>query len=318
MVSDLLPVKTSAPACRDFTRDLGVRPLGTGLRLDRVVVAEVAPPWPKPALRHDHLARAAAAVNASLHASRLFAAVPVGGSTAVEVFDRTGLGATRRRWELGGPDAIGPLVEAIEAGVPGRPHAVAAPAAELVSDGPVATPMLLICTQGSHDACCGTHGQALIDAVGGRPDIAVRGVSHTGGHRFAPTLMALPSGRMWAYADESLVDRIVAGKVTSADLLHRCRGWWGAAVGPAQVAEIVARAAHGAPFAQVPEVAVDPAGTGLWNCVVSAGSLSVSVVVDIARQVPTISCGVPGGLPAKPGREYSGRVTDRQMSVADA
>ena len=61
---------------------------------------------------------------------------------------------------------------------------------------------VLICTQGSHDICCGSEGTKLADELEQRaPGLNVFRVSHTGGHRFAPTAMTLPDGRMWAYLD---------------------------------------------------------------------------------------------------------------------
>ena len=54
---------------------------------------------------------------------------------------------------------------------------------------------LLICTHGSRDRCCGRLGTILHRSASARwPDVDVHRISHTGGHRFAPTAILLPSG----------------------------------------------------------------------------------------------------------------------------
>lgn len=75
---------------------------------------------------------------------------------------------------------------------------------------------ILVCTHGARDACCGKFGYrlflevaALAAAAG--PDAAPLRVwrsSHLGGHRFAPTMLDLPSGRMFgrmAHGDAATV-----------------------------------------------------------------------------------------------------------------
>lgn len=65
--------------------------------------------------------------------------------------------------------------------------------------GAVAGFQLLVCTHGTRDTCCGTMGvrcaQLLRESLA-EPD-CVWEVSHLGGHRFAPTLFALPSWRVY-------------------------------------------------------------------------------------------------------------------------
>ena len=49
--------------------------------------------------------------------------------------------------------------------------------------------LTLVCTHGRRDQCCAVLGRPLVDVVeGGRES------SHIGGHRFAPTVLLLPSG----------------------------------------------------------------------------------------------------------------------------
>ena len=57
--------------------------------------------------------------------------------------------------------------------------------------------VFLVCTHGSRDACCGSLGPRLAQALRGAGHQQVWEVSHIGGHRFAPTLWHLPSWRVY-------------------------------------------------------------------------------------------------------------------------
>lgn len=75
---------------------------------------------------------------------------------------------------------------------------------------------LLVCTHGSRDACCGRFGyplfRRLAERAAARPDpVRVWRCSHLGGHRFAPTLLDLPSGRMFGRIGDDDADAILSG-----------------------------------------------------------------------------------------------------------
>ncbi|MEM9561293.1 MAG: sucrase ferredoxin, partial [Actinomycetota bacterium] len=84
-----------------------------------------------------------------------------------------------------------------------------------------APPEVLICGHGRRDTCCGSFGIRLLaqasELAAADPDgpwagVRVRRCSHTGGHRFAPTGITLPEGRMWAFLDIDLLDAVVADR----------------------------------------------------------------------------------------------------------
>ncbi|MER7015674.1 sucrase ferredoxin [Saccharopolyspora sp. NPDC000359] len=89
---------------------------------------------------------------------------------------------------------------------------------------PVAAPVLLICTNGRRDLCCARLGRDLVTDLGGRHDNVIWETTHTGGHRFAPAAVLLPSGytygRLTAPAVEAVLSAAAAGKVA----LEHCRG----------------------------------------------------------------------------------------------
>lgn len=58
------------------------------------------------------------------------------------------------------------------------------------------TPVTLICTNGNRDICCAIEGRKLINNFEVRGEVAWES-THLGGHRFAPTRLTLPDGRIY-------------------------------------------------------------------------------------------------------------------------
>lgn len=74
-------------------------------------------------------------------------------------------------------------------------------------------PILLVCTHARRDACCAERGVSVARAVAGmEPDVTWE-TSHTGGHRFAASVVLLPSGCVYGWMDE----------VTTLEALHAAR-----------------------------------------------------------------------------------------------
>ncbi len=300
----VLPEPDESPRCADFTRDLAVDPGGSAIRADHLIAAELPLPWPKPVFAHPALAGVKDAMDRAESATRVLAAVPVtAGEIRVVSWRRTDGGANRAEWATDEANLAG-VVSAV---IDGRD-----PDAARVDD-PAPNAEVWICTQGSHDSCCGRDGTLLANDVAPMfNDVTVRRVSHTGGHRFAPTALTLPDGRMWAYLDPHGLEEILRHAGAPASLAERCRGWWGAEPGPAQVAERGLLATEGWAWEYAPRSSeVISAADGETVVEVTAGVDSEGkplrrwmAKVRVARQVPTISCRAPGGLPAKPGVEF--------------
>jgi len=81
-----------------------------------------------------------------------------------------------------------------------------------------------VCTHGSRDQCCGKKGfpiyQALKDA-----GHKVWRISHTGGHRFAPTCIDFPTGHYWAWLTQEMALHIAKRTAAPKDLEKHYRGW---------------------------------------------------------------------------------------------
>ena len=111
-------------------------------------------------------------------------------------------------------------------------------------------PLWLVCTNGRRDRCCAELGRPVAAALAAaRPD-ATWETTHLGGHRFAGTLLALPTGLTLGRVGAEEVDQI-CGAVERGELPDgRVRGRAGLS-GPAQVAELHVRAEQAARGARV-------------------------------------------------------------------
>jgi len=288
-----LPSISESVRCADFSRQQRLDPRGSGLAPDVVVLVEVPEPWPKPVRNHPELIELCRAATAHPERVRLLAAVPHDAVRCrVIAFRPAPGGMTRAESELGDD-----RLTALQAVLAATPHPVA------VGSGPRT---LLICTQGSHDVCCGTRGVALAEwAEASLPELELYRVSHTGGHRFAPTAMTLPDGRMWAYLDEELLTGILTHSLPPAEAAPYSRGWWGARGGPAQVAEAAVFSEVGWGLDRIERTAtVERSDDGAATVMVATADRSWTVTIDPGRLVPAVACESPGGLPAKQAREW--------------
>lgn len=104
---------------------------------------------------------------------------------------------------------------------------------------------LFVCTHGARDACCGKFGFGIYTELREHyvamapPGQTVRvwRVSHLGGHRFAPTVLDLPSGRYWGTLQSEVLPSLVKLSGDPAQLRKHYRGWTALANPLEQVAE---------------------------------------------------------------------------------
>ncbi|HEX4977792.1 MAG TPA: sucrase ferredoxin [Nocardioides sp.] len=101
---------------------------------------------------------------------------------------------------------------------------------------------LLVCTNGRRDVCCAVRGRPVaLGLAARRPDV-VWEVTHTSGHRFAPTAVLLPAGTLHGWLDVDAAGRLLDAAERGDTVLEGSRGrsTWS---GPGQVAELAVRAA---------------------------------------------------------------------------
>lgn len=313
-LNHLLPGTDESPRCAEHARSITVDPGGTAIRADRIVLVEMPLPWPKPALSDPRLSELADLLRVSTVPTRLLASVPQSTEgDQVIVFEREGGSAAERVYRASTP------ADLLLVGRGLASNDLSLIRSLLVEHHQPARPTVLVCTQGSHDVCCGAEGARFasdIDADSAG-SASVHRVSHTGGHRFAPTAMTLPDGRMWANLDRSLLADIVTSTGDVESLAEHCRGWWGAETGPAQIAERAVFAYAGWDFDQIDRTitieagdpgAADDVSETTRICTVESSGQRWRVEVFEGREVPTISCRQPGGLPTKVAKEYRAAV----------
>ncbi|MBE9374490.1 sucrase ferredoxin [Saccharopolyspora sp. HNM0983] len=85
-----------------------------------------------------------------------------------------------------------------------------------------ADPRLLVCTNGRRDRCCALLARPLLDELG--DDDRVWESTHTGGHRFAPAGVLLPSGYAYGRLDADTAIRALDGAADRTVELTGCRG----------------------------------------------------------------------------------------------
>ncbi len=69
--------------------------------------------------------------------------------------------------------------------------------------------LVLVCTHGSRDVCCGAYGYPIYRELKELTDFDVWRVSHIGGHRFAVNLVMLPEGIFYGRVDSSNLERTI-------------------------------------------------------------------------------------------------------------
>jgi hypothetical protein len=89
---------------------------------------------------------------------------------------------------------------------------------------------ILVCTHGSHDACCGKFGYPVYETLrygyagASKRQLRVWRTSHIGGHRFAPTLIDFPEGRYWGNLEPEALEKVVLRKGPVSELGRFYRG----------------------------------------------------------------------------------------------
>jgi hypothetical protein len=289
-----------ASSCSGWARNEGVSLAGTAGTAARFLFVEASPPWPSDVRDAPWAAGVPATASANV-----YAICPVDGSVdaaraTVMAFFRTG-GHVLRRIEV-----------RVDAGARGR--WVRRLAAEPRDDGAGVDPGeggrdIVVCTHGTRDRCCGRLGMALalrLDrwAKERAPGVRVWRTSHLGGHRFAPTMVDLPSGRCWGHLDPDRAIDVLEGRVDPDTVGHHYRGSWIAGSSAEQVVEAESWRRVGAkwPDMRIEERSVDAGpGDGPISVVLSARDprtrATVAVSADVVERVSVqlVSCTKPAG-----------------------
>jgi Sucrase/ferredoxin-like len=212
--------------CADAARLRGEPLIGSAVRYSRFLLLEVPGPWGTSALAGRHmeagvarqLASAAAASGTPVLLTRRAGQRAPGGSgdgdrAMAWALADTSSGVERVLWgswrdpaDLLGLDLSAVLPDTAGATGPQR--------------------LALVCTNGKRDQCCALRGRPVAAAVAAVAGWDTWECSHLGGHRFAATMMLLPSGDMFGALDEEsaveVMRRFDAGELMLSHYRGRC------------------------------------------------------------------------------------------------
>jgi len=299
----------AAALCSELSARRGLPLIGSAGCYDAILAFELDPPWTARLVgsRAGDAALDAAIerIGREAHRVRLLALEPEAPNDRARVlwFAReTGAFRSYSRREF--------LVARSElaATVEGLALTGTAPAAECMVDH--LRRDLLVCTHGARDACCGKFGYPLYRELAAlaaaqatdSASVRIRRCSHLGGHRFAPTLLDLPSGRMFGRVDIADAAALLGG---GAALLPRLASIYRGRCALPEAAQIVERqlwlrTGEGFEAAALTWQVLEPEEeAGLWCVKIAAegeGTAPVAITADVLRAgvdavVTPASCG---------------------------
>lgn len=200
----------------------GIDPIGTAGHYRHFVLVEWRLPWPRDIFDDEALDRVKIAVDRAAERdepTRVLALVPgTGGGTPSGVariirYTHNGSIYVRSEALVELDDLVDQVVAVIDGADPSPEH----------DPGDVRD--LLICTHGKRDSRCGSKGLRLFTTIAARwPGVRVWRISHTGGHRFAPTGISFPEGWFWGNLDPEMLDGVINRDGRPAELAHHLRG----------------------------------------------------------------------------------------------
>jgi hypothetical protein len=193
------PAETPVMRCADAARMRGEPLAASAVPYRRFLLLEVPGPWGSSALDGKHLDpgtaarlhRAAADTDTHIVLIRRPGRHPSTGAgprTMAWAFADTSSGSAPVRWGAW-RDPADLLKLDLHAEIPGESNAA----------GPQR--LALVCTNGKRDLCCAVRGRPVAAAIAAATDWETWECSHLGGHRFAATMMLLPSGDMFGWLD---------------------------------------------------------------------------------------------------------------------
>ena len=304
--------------CSEITRGLEVDSAGTALRTNFFITIDIPLPWPKPVFDHEFLAGVTELLNTYSIPVRVLASVPEDRerlTATVYELKQDGCSQSnflnRTHWVYQEENLLSFLKNVLE----GKEKESFK---EIIQNEEIRE--LWICTQGSHDICCGSEGTALsLEANMNLPNVKVRRVSHLGGHRFAPTAVTFPDGRMWSHLNMENLLEIFDEKPIKESLLKKCRGWCGSETGPEQIAEREGLDLYGWNWNKYQRKTAIISEEMSETKVLVTGFLpdvktevKFEVVIDESGKTPILSCDQVGGIPTKWQTLYEVKKVDVQ------
>jgi len=297
--------------CSEITRELKLDSGGTALKADFLLAVDVPLPWPKPVFNHEFLTGVVELLDDYFLSARLLASVPENNDhLTVTVYElkedvhqtKSLLHRTQCTFHPSN------LLEVLKKTFDGE---IKEEVRENLQDEQVRE--LWLCTQGSHDICCGSAGTALyLEAEENLHEVKIRRVSHLGGHRFAPTAVTFPDGRMWSHLNMENLEQIFNQTPVTEELIKKNRGWCGSKKGAEQIAEREGLNLYGWNWNKYHRKTIVVSENDLETKILVTGvcpeselEVKFEVVLEEVEKTPVLSCDEAGSTPQKWQTGYS-------------
>jgi hypothetical protein len=153
---------------------------------------------------------------------------------------------------------------------------------------PMEAKIMAVCTHGTHDLCCAQFGNKIYAELRARND-NVWQISHIGGCRFAPNVVALPHGIVYGRVEPADCAEIIASYQRGEVMAEKMRGR-SCYAKPVQAAEQFLRTHKQLPrLEDLTMTAVHATGQGQWSIdFLSRGFTPYRIFVTSDRQEPGI------------------------------
>lgn len=216
--------------CSHNSRDISQEaPIGSASGFSRAFLFEVPLPWARVPLETAHISKSITDAIDEFQAEQgkvsvyLLAPDPAYSVEGARLIDIQVVdGVINKREIIAADGDIAPVIRSLA-------HNEPLPTSASIDPTPWRD--VAICTHGSRDACCATFGAPMYlkmhVAAQSLPNTRVWRCSHLGGHRFAPTMIDLPSGRVWGLVDDTAARGILLGDTEPTALITHYRGWVG-------------------------------------------------------------------------------------------
>lgn len=93
-----------------------------------------------------------------------------------------------------------------------------------IKDSETDEKIVLICTHGAYDSCCGKHGVPVFENIRGFQGLNVWKSTHVGAHRFSANMVFLPEGIYYGRVNDDNIANIVHSYLNGEIYLDNFRG----------------------------------------------------------------------------------------------
>lgn len=228
-----MEAKSDFKLCSVVSRGAGDDPIGSATPFDRCLMVEIRPPYQRnaPDSRRfpDGLAEIVDGAMGDGRIQKFGAFMPdreysTKGLARVFLFSRPGAGPFAAYEKVEALAPMDDLALVVEALVSGDEF----PEKYREDSGDVRE--VFVCTHNNRDVCCGKFGDPVykdLRRTVAHGSIRVWRTSHLGGHRFAATVMDLPSGMWWGHLDRDTAPSLIRRDAPFPEFRTNYRGWSG-------------------------------------------------------------------------------------------